>query len=569
MEERPEDPDVWLMMAYTVDSRIAAKLYLEKAAERGAPHASLNEVKRRLDDRFEYRANEKKMTFSKRNYREHLSWKKHTPQLAALAYLILLTIAEGLISLGYPHWGMALHGVCLVSLIVHSSLKNKRRQRSFLLSLSFTPLIRLLSLTLPLAEFPQVYWYAVVGAPLIIAGFFLMRLIGISGDQVGISLKGFKFQLPIALLGILLGWVEYLILRPEPLISEFRLDQFLLPALILLIFTGFLEEFFFRGILQHNSRLYLGKWGIVYISLLFAVFHLGYNSVLDVLFVFAVALVFGYLAQKTGSILGVTLAHGLTNIFLYLVFPFILMPGLNPVHITQTAPPEHTGAVLVYSTADYKEITTVPIQPETVSGMESDSGTPVDSSLTPPVIAISSTQLPEETQTQQPTGLAAAAGTPEPTPKYTPEISADPDPILVDDGDPGFVRNGGNWWNVPQGFNGDLVWAFASYGRPTISVEWHPEIVKCGKYEVKVFIPFDYGSVSEIIYCIDTSYGISRVAVNQILNQGEWVSLGEFWFDSEGSNIIMTSNQVTNPFEHNMIAAYDAIMLNYIESCHL
>jgi len=37
-----------------------------------------------------------------------------------------------------------------------------------------------------------------------------------------------------------------------------------------------------------------------------------------------VALFFGYSVHKTGSILGVTLSHGLTNIGLFLVFPFLL-----------------------------------------------------------------------------------------------------------------------------------------------------------------------------------------------------------------------------------------------------
>ena len=32
---------------------------------------------------------------------------------------------------------------------------------------------------------------------------------------------------------------------------------------------------------------------------------------------------FGWVSQKTGSLLGVTLAHGITNVLLYLVVPFL------------------------------------------------------------------------------------------------------------------------------------------------------------------------------------------------------------------------------------------------------
>ena len=67
-----------------------------------------------------------------------------------------------------------------------------------------------------------------------------------------------------------------------------------------------------------------GRWGIIYVSLLFAVLHIGFLSGIDVAFVFAVALFFGWVVQKTGSLIGVTLSHGLTNIMLYLVVPFLL-----------------------------------------------------------------------------------------------------------------------------------------------------------------------------------------------------------------------------------------------------
>ncbi len=57
-------------------------------------------------------------------------------------------------------------------------------------------------------------------------------------------------------------------------------------------------------------------------SLLFTVMHLGFLSLIDVVFVFLVALFFGRVVKKTGSLLGVTLAHGATNIILHLIAPF-------------------------------------------------------------------------------------------------------------------------------------------------------------------------------------------------------------------------------------------------------
>jgi LysM repeat protein len=75
--------------------------------------------------------------------------------------------------------------------------------------------------------------------------------------------------------------------------------------------------------MQSASRQALGKASILYVAVVFAVLHLGYKSVSDVAFVFAVGLLFGWLVARTRSLLGVTLAHGVTNITLYLVVPFL------------------------------------------------------------------------------------------------------------------------------------------------------------------------------------------------------------------------------------------------------
>ncbi|MFC2034405.1 lysostaphin resistance A-like protein [Chloroflexota bacterium] len=94
-----------------------------------------------------------------------------------------------------------------------------------------------------------------------------------------------------------------------------------MPALIFLVVVGFVEELIFRGVLQYAAIDLFGRWGIVYVSLLFAILHMGFLSWIDLIYVFIVALFFGWVVEKTGSLLGVVLAHGITNIMLYLVAP--------------------------------------------------------------------------------------------------------------------------------------------------------------------------------------------------------------------------------------------------------
>ena len=76
--------------------------------------------------------------------------------------------------------------------------------------------------------------------------------------------------------------------------------------------------------MQSASRDALGKAAILYVSAVFAVLHIGFLSVPDVAFVFVIGLFFAWVVMKTGSILGVTLSHGITNIGLLLVRPFLL-----------------------------------------------------------------------------------------------------------------------------------------------------------------------------------------------------------------------------------------------------
>lgn len=242
--------------------------------------------------------------------------------IEAIFYLLAIAIAELVAVSGYPLWGLASHAAILILLIVQSAVATRYPHRPLLLSLALVPLVRIISLSMPLADIPQIWWYPIIYVPLLAAAIVGMRLLKYSQEEVGLTFKRFPVQLAIALTGVGFGVAEYFILVPEALVAEFTWQAVWLPALILLLCTGFVEEFIFRGVLQRSAVDAFGGWGIVYISLMFAILHMGFLSWIDVTFVFVVALFFGWVVKKTGSLLGVTLAHGATNIVLYLVAPF-------------------------------------------------------------------------------------------------------------------------------------------------------------------------------------------------------------------------------------------------------
>ena len=242
----------------------------------------------------------------------------------AIIYLLAVAIAEVVTVAVQPLWGVVCHLVILVALIVYPAVATRYPHRQLLLSLALVPLVRIISLCMPLANIPQIWWYPIIYAPLLVAAVVVMRILNYRAGQVGLTFKGVPVQLLVGLAGVVFGVAEYFILAPEAMITELTWQMVWLPALVFLLCTGFVEEFIFRGVLQRSAVGAFGRWGIVYVSLVFATLHMGFLSWIDVAFVFVVALFFGWVVKKTGSLLGVTLSHGITNIVLYLVAPFFL-----------------------------------------------------------------------------------------------------------------------------------------------------------------------------------------------------------------------------------------------------
>lgn len=152
----------------------------------------------------------------------------------------------------------------------------------------------------------------------------LLRTIPLSADQVGLrppSRPHWPLVASVALSGLALGAIQYALLRPPPLVGSPALGGVLL-ALVLLLGAGLLEEVLFRGILQATAIEVLGIWpGIVYGSVLFGALSIGQHSAAQVVFASGVAWYFSVVVLRTRTLLGVALAHGLTNILAYIIFP--------------------------------------------------------------------------------------------------------------------------------------------------------------------------------------------------------------------------------------------------------
>jgi membrane protease YdiL (CAAX protease family) len=242
----------------------------------------------------------------------------------ALVYLLVIAIAEVInVTIG-PVWGIVCHIIVLVALILRSALADKRAYQQLPLSLALVPLVRIISLSMPLANIPPIWWYPIIYAPLLVAAWQVVRLQGYSLGQIGLNLKRVPIQLAVALTGTVFGIGEYFILTEEAQMTGLMLQQtWLLSAFLLIVSTGLVEEVIFRGVIQRSAVQVFGWWGVIYVSVLFAVVHLIHHSLLDIGFVFVVGLFYGWVVKKTGSLFGVVLSHGITNVVLFLVAPLL------------------------------------------------------------------------------------------------------------------------------------------------------------------------------------------------------------------------------------------------------
>jgi membrane protease YdiL (CAAX protease family) len=249
----------------------------------------------------------------------------------ATVFLVLLSVAELLTVFGDPLIGVGLHVALLGVVLLASVADADPRRHAFYLVLAFGPLIRIVSTGMPLPVFPQEEWYLLTSVPLFATAYVIVRLLNLSPRSIGLRLPERRY-LPLELLvvasGLVLGVMEWLILRPSLLVPSHSPVALLGGALILLVGTGLMEELLFRGLIQYAAcRLFGLAPGILFSATIFAVLHIGHRSAVDVVFVALVGLYFSVIVRYTRSLLGVTLAHGTINTMLFIVLPLLVPHG--------------------------------------------------------------------------------------------------------------------------------------------------------------------------------------------------------------------------------------------------
>jgi membrane protease YdiL (CAAX protease family) len=225
------------------------------------------------------------------------------------------------IFLFYGHTAFALWGHFLTLLVCAFVPLSRSADTDPLQMFALLPLFRLVNLGMPVFVELTLLWFPLVYAPVLPAVYLVIR----TRPHLGPRFNGRAFGLLLvpALIGsAFLGEVEWLIITPEALVTEWSLTQLLLIAVVMIGFIGFTEELLFRGVLQTGLKAYFGQWGsILFVSALFGLMHSGYGSGLQLLFAGCLGLLYGVTYEYTDSLLLVTVMHGVLNVFLFAVVP--------------------------------------------------------------------------------------------------------------------------------------------------------------------------------------------------------------------------------------------------------
>jgi membrane protease YdiL (CAAX protease family) len=238
-----------------------------------------------------------------------------------------------------PLAGVLCQALLIPALLAHYAAAEGAPYRRILPALALVPLLRILSLTMPIKYIPAIYWYALIGIPLLVAIVQTARVLGLAPAQLGLRLRAVPLQLGITLLGVPLGLLAFLLLPAGQMpATSLGGAPIVVGVATLVIFTGFAEELLFRGLLQHVAGEFFGWAGVLISSLLFATIYLGALSVAYIVFVALTGLLFGWSVRRTGSIWGVVGAHSLVSVGVAYIWPHAgLAPGQQFSELSDTA----------------------------------------------------------------------------------------------------------------------------------------------------------------------------------------------------------------------------------------
>ncbi len=268
-------------------------------------------------------------------------------------YLPLFAALELATAQYSPSLGIGLYVGLLIGLSLHSSLARRESAARLALALTLLPLTRLLTLVLPLLALPPLLGYLAVLMGSALACAVVLLQLNLRWDTVGLVLR-----VPVLHLLMLssvpgLAALHFAFAAPVAFVSGELLASTPVAPLALLVLSGLLfiggvlEEVILRGVVQAVVLPLMGRRALIFGALAGAMLHVGSSPSSALLLIVLVGWLFAHISYHAGSVLGVALLRGSTNVLYLLGLPALLGPPDSPALLVALAPLGMPTALLV------------------------------------------------------------------------------------------------------------------------------------------------------------------------------------------------------------------------------
>ena len=172
----------------------------------------------------------------------------------------------------------------------HYLLARDDPNRNKILLLAAIPLLRMLSMAMPVGLIQPLYRYPMVGIPVLVSIGIILKETNVPWSQIGLQWPQIQRSdqiwenVLIAMSGLPLGLMGYYFADPIPLLTTFSWGAVIASTLVIIFYIAILEEVVFRGMVLTTLQNTFGQMGILIATVLYTLdvcqlpFHRGHHS---------------------------------------------------------------------------------------------------------------------------------------------------------------------------------------------------------------------------------------------------------------------------------------------------
>jgi membrane protease YdiL (CAAX protease family) len=246
-----------------------------------------------------------------------------------LAYCVAIAAVELQTVWLEPKTGTLYNGLLVMIMLHHYLLARDDPHRSQILLLAAIPLLRMLSLAMPVGLIQPLYRYPMVGIPVLVSVGLILRETNVPWSQIGLRWPQIRKSeqiwenVLIALSGLPLGLMGFYFADPIPLLTTFSWGEVIASTLVIIFYVAILEEVIFRGMLLTTLQNTFGQTGILIATVVYTLMFASSHSVEGIILMGFSSLLYSWHVLESRSILAATISHTLMVVGMLIVWPIV------------------------------------------------------------------------------------------------------------------------------------------------------------------------------------------------------------------------------------------------------